>query len=93
MHWLIETCHSSSVQSYMCLGSKRSVFRFCTNLDIKIVTSFFTIIIIIVTFKAIIISILNEPNQASLVRTLLSSTKIMQNSIHINICRELHIGR
>lgn len=32
-------------------------------------------IIIIVTSKAIIISILNEPNQA----TILSSTKIMQN--------------
>lgn len=61
-------CHSSSVQSYMCLGSKRNVFQFCTNLDIKNVFFFFFM------FKAIIISILNEPNQA----IVLSSTKIMQ---------------
>lgn len=70
MHWLIEMCRSSSVQSYMCLGSKRSVFRFCTNLDIKNVIS----IIFIFTSKTIIISILNEPNQA----TVLFSAKIMQ---------------
>lgn len=64
-------CYSSSVQSYMCRGSKRSVFRFYNNLDIKNAT----IISTIVTSKTIIISFLDKPNQA----TVLSATKIMQN--------------